>query len=80
MHSINVKGTYLCMRECGKLMAKTGGGTIVTISSVHGLGGTHFNSIYVRCQLGVWNVSPSPAGANPSRIAMGTVRRTVGVH
>lgn len=46
VHSINVKGTYLCMRECGKLMAKTGGGTIVTISSVHGLGGTHFNSIY----------------------------------
>jgi len=45
----NVLGTYLCMREGGKLMAKAGedcGGRIITVSSVHGLGGTHYNAIY----------------------------------
>jgi NAD(P)-dependent dehydrogenase (short-subunit alcohol dehydrogenase family) len=46
VHSVNVLGTYLCMREAGKLMAKGGGGRIVTVSSVHGLGGTHFNAMY----------------------------------
>ena len=40
---------YGCPLQAGKLMAKRGpscGGRIVTISSVHGLGGTHYNAIY----------------------------------
>jgi glucose 1-dehydrogenase len=31
----NLTGSFLCMREAGKLMATRGGGTIVNISSVH---------------------------------------------
>eukprot|EP00035_Acanthoeca_spectabilis_P019655 m.429116 g.429116 ORF g.429116 m.429116 type:complete len:310 (+) comp16961_c0_seq1:5787-6716(+) len=46
VHKVNVQGTYLTMREAGKAMASAGGGRIVTISSVHGLGGTHYNAIY----------------------------------
>ena len=31
----NLTGTFLCLREAGKLMAAAGGGVIVNISSVH---------------------------------------------
>jgi len=31
----NLTGTFLCLREAGKVMAKNGGGVIVNISSVH---------------------------------------------
>ena len=31
----NLTGTFLCLREAGKLMAEAGGGTVVNVSSVH---------------------------------------------
>jgi glucose 1-dehydrogenase len=31
----NLTGAFLCLRECGKVMAKSGGGVIVNMSSVH---------------------------------------------
>jgi glucose 1-dehydrogenase len=31
----NLTGTFLCMREAGKVMAQEGGGTVVNMSSVH---------------------------------------------
>eukprot|EP00039_Didymoeca_costata_P002815 m.62855 g.62855 ORF g.62855 m.62855 type:complete len:332 (-) comp11539_c0_seq3:141-1136(-) len=47
VHNVNVFGTFVCMREAGKLMKRLGiPGNIITISSIHGLGGTHFNATY----------------------------------
>ncbi len=44
VHNVNVFGTFLCMREAGRAMKRCGGGgRIITISSVHGLGGTHYS-------------------------------------
>jgi glucose 1-dehydrogenase len=31
----NLTGSFLCLREAGKVMAETGGGVVVNISSVH---------------------------------------------
>ena len=42
----NVVGTYLTVRRCALLMARSGGGKIITMSSVHGVGGTHYASAY----------------------------------
>jgi len=47
VHNVNVKGTYLCIREAGAAMKRGGrAGSIITLTSVHGLGGTHYNAIY----------------------------------
>ena len=47
VHKVNVHGTFLCMREAGAAMVHGGRpGKIVAVSSVHGLGGTHYNAVY----------------------------------
>ena len=45
---VNYRGTYLTMRHGAQWLCDRGpaGGKIITISSVHGTGGAHFNAIY----------------------------------
>ncbi len=42
----NVVGTYLTVRHCALLMRESGGGKIITMSSVHGVSGTHYAAAY----------------------------------
>ena len=44
--SVNAKGVFLCCREAFPLLAKSGGGTIVNVSSVWGLQGASCESVY----------------------------------
>ena len=43
---VNVVGTYLTVRHAALLMARTGGGKIITMSSIHGVAGTHYAAPY----------------------------------
>ncbi len=43
---VNVVGTYLTVRHAAALMARTGGGKIITMSSIHGVSGTHYAAPY----------------------------------
>jgi NAD(P)-dependent dehydrogenase (short-subunit alcohol dehydrogenase family) len=42
----NVTGTFLTVRAAAALMAKSGGGKIITMSSIHGVSGTHYTAAY----------------------------------
>ncbi len=57
----NLIGTYLTVREGARLMAKRGAGKIVTMSSVHGLGGTHQGSLYEATKAGIINFTRGAA-------------------
>jgi len=57
----NLIGTYLTVRHAAERMAKHGRGKIVTISSVHGLGGTHHSSLYGATKAGVINFTRGAA-------------------
>ena len=57
----NLIGTYLTIREGGKLMAPQNSGKIVTMSSVHGLGGTHLCSLYEATKAGIINLTKGAA-------------------
>lgn len=57
----NLIGTYLTVREGARLMARQGGGKIVTMSSVHGLGGTHQGSLYEATKAGIINFTRGAA-------------------
>jgi glucose 1-dehydrogenase len=35
IHSVNLKGPFLCAQEAGKRMEKSGGGAIINISTIH---------------------------------------------
>lgn len=39
---VNVVGTYLTVRHAAALMVRSGGGKIITMSSIHGVSGTHY--------------------------------------
>ena len=43
---VNVVGTFLTVRHAAALMARTGGGKIITMSSIHGVSGTHYAAPY----------------------------------
>ena len=43
---VNVTGTFLTVRHAAALMARTGGGAIITMSSIHGVSGTHYAAPY----------------------------------
>ncbi len=42
----NLRGTYLTLRYAAEPMVKAGGGKLITMSSIHGLGGSHLFSLY----------------------------------
>ncbi len=57
----NLIGTYLTVREGAKLMVPQKSGKIVTMSSVHGLGGTHQCSLYEATKAGIINLTRGAA-------------------
>ena len=57
----NLIGTYLTVREGARLMVGQGSGKIVTMSSVHGLGGTHQGSLYQATKAGIINFTRGAA-------------------
>ncbi len=57
----NLIGTYLTVREGAKLMTKRKAGKIITMSSVHGLGGTHQGSLYEATKAGIINFTRGAA-------------------
>lgn len=57
----NLIGTYLTVREGGQLMRQQKAGKIITMSSVHGLGGTHHSSLYDATKAGIINFTRGAA-------------------
>ena len=57
----NLVGTYLTVRCGAERMARGGGGKIITMSSVHGLGGTHYCSLYESTKAGIINFTRGAA-------------------
>ncbi len=57
----NLMGTYLSVRYGGEVMAKQEKGKIITMSSVHGLGGTHYCSLYEATKAGIANFTRGAA-------------------
>lgn len=59
--NVNLKGTFLCMREEISEMVKTGGGAIVNLSSIAGLIGFSGLSPYVASKHGVIGLTKNAA-------------------
>ena len=59
--NVNLKGLWLCMKHEIRLMQKSGGGSIVNISSVNGLGGVEYGSLYAASKAAVIALSKSAA-------------------
>jgi NAD(P)-dependent dehydrogenase (short-subunit alcohol dehydrogenase family) len=59
--STNLKGVWLCMKFQIQQMLKQGYGNIVNISSINGLGGTPFASVYAASKAGVISLTKSSA-------------------
>lgn len=57
----NLIGTYLTVRIGAQAMKSQGGGKIITMSSVHGLGGTHYCSLYEATKAGILNFTRGAA-------------------
>jgi NAD(P)-dependent dehydrogenase (short-subunit alcohol dehydrogenase family) len=57
----NLVGTYLTVREGAALMAPRRRGKVITVSSVHGLGGTHWCSLYEATKAGIINFTRGAA-------------------
>ncbi|MBP0726954.1 glucose 1-dehydrogenase [Bacillus sp. RG28] len=57
----NLKGVWLCMKFQIQQMLKQGYGNIVNISSINGLGGTPFASLYASTKAGVISLTKSAA-------------------
>ena len=57
----NLIGTYLTVREGAQLMRRQKAGKIITMSSVHGLGGTHHSSLYDATKAGIINFTRGAA-------------------
>lgn len=57
----NLIGTYLTVRYGAQLMAPQRSGKIITMSSVHGLGGTHGCSLYAASKAGIINFTRGAA-------------------
>jgi 3-oxoacyl-[acyl-carrier protein] reductase len=49
----NLRGAYLTLRYAAEPMVKAGGGKLITISSIHGLGGSHLFSLYAATKAGI---------------------------
>jgi 3-oxoacyl-[acyl-carrier protein] reductase len=57
----NLIGTYLTVRCGAELMAKKRSGKIITMSSVHGIGATHYCSLYEATKAAIVNFSRGAA-------------------
>ena len=57
----NLIGTYLTVRIGAQAMKTQGSGKIITMSSVHGLGGTHYCSLYEATKAGILNFTRGAA-------------------
>lgn len=57
----NLIGTYLTVRHGAELMARKKSGKIITMSSVHGLGATHYCSLYEATKAAIINFSRGAA-------------------
>ena len=58
----NLIGTYLTVRIGAQAMkSQGGGGKIITMSSIHGLGGTHYCSLYEATKAGILNFTRGAA-------------------
>ncbi|MBK9170040.1 MAG: SDR family oxidoreductase [Bryobacterales bacterium] len=53
MHTINVKGAFLCSRAAVPRMRERGGGAIVNVSSINGIRGNHRLAAYAASKGGV---------------------------
>jgi len=62
MMDINLTGVFLCMQAELKAMLKTGGGSIVNISSLAGLNGMPYGCSYAAAKHGVIGLTKSAAG------------------
>ena len=49
----NLRGTYLTLRYAAEPMVKARCGKLITISSIHGLGGSHLFSLYAATKAGI---------------------------
>ena len=61
VHSVNVRGVFLCMKYGITSMLKTGGGSIVNIASAAGMVGWKHHSIYGAAKAGVNQLTKSAA-------------------
>lgn len=61
MIQTNLVGTYLTVRCGAERMVSQGHGKIITMSSVHGLGGTHYCSLYESTKAGIINFTRGAA-------------------
>jgi NAD(P)-dependent dehydrogenase (short-subunit alcohol dehydrogenase family) len=57
----NLIGTYLTVRHGAPLMVRQRRGKIITVSSIHGLGGTHHCSLYEATKAGIINFTRGAA-------------------
>jgi len=57
----NLIGTYLTVREGAARMVPQRRGKVITVSSVHGLGGTHYCSLYEATKAGIINFTRGAA-------------------
>jgi NAD(P)-dependent dehydrogenase (short-subunit alcohol dehydrogenase family) len=57
----NLIGTYLTVRDGAALMAPRRQGKVITVSSVHGLGATHYCSLYEATKAGIINFTRGAA-------------------
>lgn len=58
---VNLIGTYLTVRYGAEPMVERKAGKIITISSVHGIGGTHWTSLYEATKAGIINFTRGAA-------------------
>jgi NAD(P)-dependent dehydrogenase (short-subunit alcohol dehydrogenase family) len=61
MVSVDLKGTWLCMKHEIQLMRNQGAGTIVNCSAMAGLRGARGSSIYSACKHGIIGLTKSAA-------------------
>jgi len=61
VHSVNIRGVFLCMKHGIISMLKTGGGSIVNISSASGFVGWKHHSIYGAAKAGVNQLTKTAA-------------------
>ena len=70
---VNVKGTFFCIRASAPLLKKTGGGSVVNVSSVAGIGGEGSSIAYAASKGAVNTLTKSLAKALAPEIRVNAV-------